>query len=69
MIVGFGFYGFLSAPKTIEESKAMIEANHGDHHGAEHDEDNLKSHRTSTISEGSENHHNDEQFKFRHKSK
>ena len=29
----------------------MIEANHGDHHGAEHDEDNLKSHGTSTISE------------------
>ena len=62
MIVGFfGLaYGFLSAPKTIEQSKAMIEANHGDHHGAEHDEDNLKSHGTSTISEGSENHHNDE---------
>ena len=57
MIVGFfGLaYGFLSAPKTIEESKAMIEANHGDHHGAEHDEDNLKSHRTLTIIEGSEN--------------
>ena len=62
MIVGFlGLaYGFLSAPKTIEESKAMIEANHGDHHGEEHDENNLKSYGNSGISEGSESHHNGE---------
>ena len=60
MIVGFlGLaYGFLSAPKTVEQSKAIIEANHSDHHGAEHNEDNLKSHPTAATIEDSVNHHN-----------
>ena len=29
-------YGFLSAPKNIEESKTIIAASHGDHHDGQH---------------------------------
>ena len=49
MVAGFfGLaYGFLSAPKTIEESKAMIQENHGDHHGGEHKDHSLGSHGAS----------------------
>ena len=32
--LGIGF-GFMSAPSTVEESKAMV-ASHGDDHGGEH---------------------------------
>ena len=39
MVAGFFglVYGFLSAPKNIEESKAIITASHGDHHAGEQD--------------------------------
>ena len=39
MAVGFiGLvYGFLSAPTTIEEAKAIVAANHGEGHGTSHD--------------------------------
>lgn len=30
-------YGFLSAPSTIEEAKAIVAANHGEGHGTSHD--------------------------------
>ena len=38
MVAGFFglVYGFLSAPKNIEESKAIIAASHGDNHGGQH---------------------------------
>src|SRR5210317_2032767 len=30
-------YGFLSAPSTIEEAKAIVAANHGEGHGTSHE--------------------------------
>jgi hypothetical protein len=39
MAVGFiGLvYGFISAPATIEEAKAIVAANHGEGHGTSHE--------------------------------
>ena len=49
------FYGFLSAPKTIEEAKAMVAASHhSDGHGETHGED----HATATPAEEAQ--HGDE---------
>ncbi len=47
MVVGFlGLvYGFLSAPTTVEESKAMVAASHADGHGGEsHDNSATETH-------------------------
>ena len=46
MIIGFlGLtYGFLSAPATIEESKAMVAASHDEGHGNEHSESSSETH-------------------------
>jgi len=46
MIIGFlGLtYGFLSAPATIEESKAMVAASHDDGHGNDHSESSSETH-------------------------
>jgi hypothetical protein len=46
MIIGFlGLtYGFLSAPATIEESKAMVEASHDEGHGNDHSESSSETH-------------------------
>ena len=56
MVVGLAglIYGFLSAPKTIEEAKAMVAASHhSDGHGETHGEDHatahlLRKHNTET---------------------
>ena len=44
MVIGFlGLtYGFLSAPATIEESKAMVAASHGEGHGNDHSESQFR---------------------------
>lgn len=69
MIVGFlGLtYGFLNAPSTLEESKSMVSANHGDGHSesgsgdhgtiSEHQTDSQ--HDTKEIVHGSESTHSD----------
>ena len=46
MIIGFlGLtYGFLSAPATIEESKAMVAASHDEGHGNDHSESSSETH-------------------------
>ena len=40
IFMSFGFlgltYGFLSAPSSVEESKAIVSANHIDGHGENH---------------------------------
>ena len=52
MVIGFlGLaYGFINAPKTIEEAKAMVASSHGESHGESHDE-------TTTTIPGEENTH------------
>ena len=52
MVIGFlGLaYGFINAPKTIEEAKAMVASSHGDGHGESHDE-------TTTTNHGEEDTH------------
>ena len=52
MVIGFlGLaYGFIKAPKTIEEAKAMVASSHGESHGESHDE-------TTTTIPGEENTH------------
>ena len=69
MVVGFlGLtYGFLNAPSTLEESKSMVSANHGDGHSesgsgdhgtiSEHQTDSQ--HDTKEIVHGSESTHSD----------
>ena len=49
MVAGFFglVYGFLSAPKNIDESKAIIAASHGDHRGGEHKDHSLGLHGAS----------------------
>src|SRR6056300_121341 len=46
MIIGYlGLtYGFLSAPATIEESKAMVAASHDEGHGNDHSESSSETH-------------------------
>ena len=52
MVIGFlGLaYGFIKAPKTIEEAKAMVASSHGEGHGESHDE-------TTTTNHGQEDTH------------
>jgi hypothetical protein len=52
MVIGFlGLaYGFINAPKTIEEAKAMVASSHGEGHGESHDE-------TTTTNHGQEDTH------------
>ena len=52
MVIGFlGLaYGFIKAPKTIEEAKAMLASSHGEGHGESHDE-------TTTTNHGQEDTH------------
>ena len=52
MVIGFlGLaYGFINAPKTIEEAKAMVASSHGEDHGESHDE-------TTTTNHGEEDTH------------
>lgn len=52
MVIGFlGLaYGFINAPKTIEEAKAMVASSHGEGHGESHDE-------TTTTNHGEEDTH------------
>ena len=57
MVVGLAglIYGFLSAPKTIEEAKAMVAASHhSDGHGETHGEDH------TTVTPAEEAQHGDE---------
>lgn len=51
MAIGFlGLvYGFFTAPKTIEEAKAIVAASaHGDEHGASHDDASAEAHHDTT---------------------
>jgi len=51
MVIGFlGLvYGFFTAPKTIEEAKAIVAASsHGDEHGASHDDASSEAHHDTT---------------------
>ena len=51
MAIGFlGLvYGFFTAPKTIEEAKAIVAASaHGDEHGASHDNASAEAHHDTT---------------------
>ena len=52
MVIGFlGLaYGFIKAPKTIEEAKAMVASSNGEGHGESHDE-------TTTTNHGQEDTH------------
>ena len=52
MVIGFlGLaYGFIKAPKTIEEAKEMVASSHGEGHGESHDE-------TTTTNHGEEDTH------------
>ena len=52
MVIGFlGLvYGFINAPKTIEEAKEMVASSHGEDHGESHDE-------TTTTNHGQEDTH------------
>ncbi len=59
MVIGFlGLaYGFINAPKTIEEAKAMVASSHGEGHGESHDETTTTIHGeedTHAVSEGHE---------------
>ena len=52
MAVGFMglVYGFLAAPNTIEEAKAIVAANHGEGHGSSHESSDAEtSHEGSTT--------------------
>ena len=52
MAVGFMglVYGFLAAPNTIEEAKAIVAANHGEGHGSSHEASDAEtSHEESTT--------------------
>jgi len=57
MAIGFVglVYGFISAPKTIEEAKAIIAANHEEGHGTIHN--NLGTHHITDVND--QNSHND----------
>ena len=59
MVIGFlGLvYGFINAPKSIEEAKAMVTSSHGEGHGESHDETTTTNHGeedTHSVSESNE---------------
>ena len=59
MVIGFlGLaYGFINAPKTIEEAKAMVASSNGEGHGESHDETTTTNHGeqdTHAVSESNE---------------
>ena len=58
MVIGFlGLaYGFITAPSTIEEAKAMVASSHGDGHGESHDAAPADSHGEETSHVISESH-------------
>ena len=58
MVIGFlGIaYGFITAPSTIEEAKAMVASSHGDGHGESHDAAPADSHGEETSHAISESH-------------
>ena len=58
MVIGFlGLaYGFITAPSTIEEAKAMVASSHGDGHGESHDAAPADSHGEETSHAISESH-------------
>ena len=67
MVIGFlGLvYGFITAPKTIEEAKDMIAANHEDAHGTSHDDSGIQ-YVTDVNTQDSHNttHHNENEQKL-----
>ena len=58
MVIGFlGLaYGFINAPKTIEEAKAMVASSHGEGHGESHDETTTTNHGEEDTQAVSESH-------------
>jgi len=60
MVIGFlGLtYGFLSAPATLEESKAIVAASHSDGHGTSHEETSHDPQETNAV-EVQAGHHED----------
>ena len=62
MVIGFlGLaYGFIKAPKTIEEAKAMVASSHGEGHGESHDETTTTNHGEEDTHAVSESHENSE---------
>ncbi len=60
MVIGFlGLtYGFLSAPATLEESKAIVAASHSDGHGTSHEEASHEPQETNAV-EVQAGHHED----------
>ncbi|MEJ6775642.1 MAG: quinol:cytochrome C oxidoreductase [Flavobacteriia bacterium] len=58
MVIGFlGLaYGFITAPSTIEDAKAMVASSHGDGHGESHDAAPADSHGEETSHAISESH-------------
>jgi hypothetical protein len=60
MVIGFlGLtYGFLSAPATLEESKAIVAASHSDGHGTSHEEASHDPQETNAV-EVQAGHHED----------
>ena len=62
MVIGFlGLaYGFINAPKTIEEAKAMVASSHGEGHGESHDETTTTSHGEEDTHAVSESHETSE---------
>ena len=58
MVIGFlGLaYGFINAPKTIEEAKAMVASSHGEGHGESHDETTTTNHGEQDTHAVSESH-------------
>lgn len=71
MVIGFlGLvYGFINAPKTIEEAKAMVTSSHGEGHGESHDETTTTNHGeedTHSVSESNETSVVDDQVSSSH---
>ena len=62
MVIGFlGLaYGFIKAPKTIEEAKAMVASSHGEGHGESHDETTTTIHGEEDTHAVSESHETSE---------
>src|SRR6056300_589033 len=60
MVIGFlGLtYGFLSAPATLEQSKAIVAASHSDGHGTSHEEASHDPQETNAV-EAQAGHHED----------
>ena len=62
MVIGFlGLvYGFINAPKTIEEAKEMVASSHGEGHGESHDETTTTNHGEEDTHAVSESHETSE---------